>query len=426
MPTIRSPAGFISVGRRDQKTGILVIEDGGVVRTTNANSTGEIGGNAGSTGIVTVTGQGSLLSTGEYLAIGSDYVANGFDGSIGGTGDLTLADNGRAEAGTFYVGAAGVINLGATATGNVILQDGLIAVGGTAGAATGTVDGDLDASGGTIRLELLDFTSGATDMLEVTGTLTAAVGQVVLDASDLARATQGDTVAFLDAATITPGFGLGGVTLVNAPGRGVSLGLTRSGNEFSVNVASAPSKTVGLFGGDVSITEGNPGDDQVVTLTLMRSGDLTTTMDVGYALSGGTADASDFVTAATGTVVFAAGEDTATLEIQLLEDAAVEGDETIDLNLTSVTVGNGTSATILNDSTTITIIDDDQAPATTTNGNVQFGDSYPTLFDVISLDPNGHISGRRRGGCRCYRAADPRSRGAGLQRRRRDLHRLPG
>ncbi|MFK7941564.1 MAG: hypothetical protein AB8B85_01420, partial [Paracoccaceae bacterium] len=380
-------SGFISVGRRDQKTGILTIEDGAAVRNTGSSSSAEVGGNPGSTGVVIVQGAGSVFEAGEFLSIGTDNVAGAFDTSIGGDGTLTLLDGGYASAGNIYVGDSGILNLGGTLAGDTVLT-GVLNVGDDDAAGLGTVNGNLDALNGQVELELLDFTTGATDLLNVTGAFDIGSGQLVLDASNLARATQGDVIGIVSAGSLTPGFSLGGIA-VNGTPSGVALSLARSGGNISVSVSIAPSKTVGLFGGDVSITEGDPGEDMRVELTLLRSGDLLTGMDVDFAVSGGTADQFDFgtFTLPTGTVSFGVGEDSATFEILLNEDDANEGDETFNVVLTSVSTGNGSAASILNDTTTVTIIDDDAAPSTITNGNVVVGDPYPNILQVISLDP---------------------------------------
>ena len=385
--SFRSPAGFISVGRRDQKTGILTIEDGGVVRSSNPNSTAEIAGNAGSIGLVTVQGAGSSFEAGEFLAIGADYVVDGFDTSIGGNGTLTLRDGGSAAAGTVYVGDSGTLNLGGTLTGDAIVT-GTLNVGGAGAAEAGTVDGDLSVTNGQVVLELLDFTSGATDLLIVTGDFDIAGGQFVLDASNLARATVDQEVAILDASTLSPSFTNGDIQVTGLPS-GVFFGFNRVGGNIDVSVALAPTQTVGLFGGDITITEGD-GAPSVLTLTLLRSGNLGTSLDVDFAVSGGTVDALDFSGFAlpSGTVSFGAGEDSTTLQIGVNADDLFEGDETFDVMLTSAATGNGSAISILNDTTTVTIIDDDPEASTILNGDVVAGDSFPTVLEVISLEPN--------------------------------------
>ena len=75
---------------------------------------------------------------------------------------------------------------------------------------------------------------------------------------------------------------------------------------------------------------------------------------MGYAVSGGTADAADFGgTLPSGTVSFAAGETSKSITLNVSGDTTVEPDESFSVVLSSpvgATIGTGTaSSTILND-----------------------------------------------------------------------------
>ena len=93
------------------------------------------------------------------------------------------------------------------------------------------------------------------------------------------------------------------------------------------------------------------------TVTLSRGASETVTVD--YATSDGTATAGEDYTSTSGTLTFAAGETSKTVQVPVLDDSIDEGEETFTLTLSNASGGN----TWLNDSTaTGTIENDDPMP----------------------------------------------------------------
>ncbi len=92
------------------------------------------------------------------------------------------------------------------------------------------------------------------------------------------------------------------------------------------------------------------------TITVKRTGGAASGVSVSYATGGGTATPGVDYTATTGTLNFAAGQTSAQFTINLANDAAVEGNETIGLALSNpkggATLGSPSSATL-------TVLDDD-------------------------------------------------------------------
>ncbi|WP_300061065.1 Calx-beta domain-containing protein, partial [uncultured Roseobacter sp.] len=114
--------------------------------------------------------------------------------------------------------------------------------------------------------------------------------------------------------------------------------------------------------------------------TVTRTGDLSQASSAAYQVSGGTADAADFGgTFPSGTVSFAAGEDTATITVNVSGDTDLEAAETF-----VVTLSGPTNATLADDTGTATILNDDSAPLPTLSiadaGAQAEGDAGTTSF----------------------------------------------
>ena len=94
----------------------------------------------------------------------------------------------------------------------------------------------------------------------------------------------------------------------------------------------------------------------VLVFLAAASAGMASGVSVAYATGGGTATAGSDYTPASGTLTFAVGQTTAQIVISLANDTALEGNETIDVSLSSPQGG----ATLGTPSTaTLTILDDD-------------------------------------------------------------------
>ncbi|SHO67271.1 chitinase [Pseudoxanthobacter soli DSM 19599] len=105
---------------------------------------------------------------------------------------------------------------------------------------------------------------------------------------------------------------------------------------------------------DASISEGNSGTTHLM-FTVTLSAASTTPVTVGYATGNGTATAGADYKALTGTLTFAPGETSKVVHIEVNGDTVVEGNETLNLTLSSpsgATIADGTGVgTIVNDDT---------------------------------------------------------------------------
>ncbi|HEY9649221.1 MAG TPA: Calx-beta domain-containing protein, partial [Coleofasciculaceae cyanobacterium] len=106
---------------------------------------------------------------------------------------------------------------------------------------------------------------------------------------------------------------------------------------------------------DVAIAEGNAGSTlAAVTVQLSQASDKPIT--VNYGTANGTATAGSDYTATSGTLTFAPGETTKTINVPILGDTTVEANETFNINLS-----NATNATIADAQGVGTIRNDDTA-----------------------------------------------------------------
>ena len=112
--------------------------------------------------------------------------------------------------------------------------------------------------------------------------------------------------------------------------------------------------SVWLSIGSISVDEGNIGTTPA-TLTVALSEASADPVSVDWATSDGTAVAGADYAAASGTLDFAPGETEKSIVIDIIDDLAIEPDETF-----TVTLSDATGAGILSGAATVTIVNDDQ------------------------------------------------------------------
>ncbi len=148
----------------------------------------------------------------------------------------------------------------------------------------------------------------------------------------------------ITARRITPGNNQSWEITVEPDGNGaVSITLpagaveTSGGRSLSAAVsASVAGPPVGVSVADAEVDEGE-GAVLSFAVTLSRAAEVAMTVD--YATSDGTAQAGADYTAASGTLSFAAGESSKTIEVSVLNDSHDEGDETLTLTLSNASTG---------------------------------------------------------------------------------------
>ena len=134
--------------------------------------------------------------------------------------------------------------------------------------------------------------------------------------------------------------------LTLATGTGYSLGTTTSA---TVNIADNETPVITVAATDASAAETatgvtpNPG-----TFTLTRLGNLASALTVNYTLAGTATNGTDYTTIPL-TATFAAGSNTALVNVNPIDDSSFEGTETLILNLgtgAGYTLGTTASATV--------------------------------------------------------------------------------
>ncbi len=222
------------------------------------------------------------------------------------------------------------------------------------GGADGLVEVDYATNDGTATVDA-DYTAAS-------GTITFA---------DQDTTAKTFTVAILDD-TLIEGDETVNLTLSNPTG-GATLGTPAAAVLTVTDDDDPPAPGTLQFGTD-TYTVSETGSD--VTITVTRTGGADGVVEVDYATSDGTATVDADYTAASGTVSFA-DQDTAakTFTVTILDDAFVEGNETVNLTLNNVTGG----VTLGTPATAVLTITDDEAPLAS--------------LDAVTVNPSAVIGG---------------------------------
>src|SRR5262249_8844240 len=171
---------------------------------------------------------------------------------------------------------------------------------------------------------------------------------------------------------------------LTAPGGGAML--APAGQATATLAIVDNEATLRFSSGAYSVSEATP----VATITVLRTGPLAGTVTVQYATSDGTATAGADYRAVTGTLTFGVGVTSKTFTVPIINDALVEGPETVTLTLSNPGGGAllGTPSTA-----ELTITDNDAG------GAFQFSlETYPVSEPASGATPQtGTITVTRTG-----------------------------
>ena len=191
-----------------------------------------------------------------------------------------------------------------------------------------------------------DATAGS-DYTALTGTVTILANETtaVIDVNVIDESLLEDN----ETVTVT-------LTGITSGDPDVSLGTTVSD---TVTIADNDTAVVTIHANDNSASE--PGDNGQFTVTLSNPSDTDTV--IGYSISGDATPDSDY-TALTGTVTILANTTTATIDVSVIDENLLEGNETVTVTLTGITSGDTNISLGATVSDTVTIADDDAALVT--------------------------------------------------------------
>ena len=274
----------------------------------------------------------------------------------------------------------------ATATGTITNDDvAVVAPSVSIGNASKT-EGNSGTSNMAFTVTLSKAATGPVTVSYVTANGTATAGQDYTGATGTVTFAAGETsktinIAVAGDATVEQDETF--TVTLSAPS-GATLGTaTATGTITNDDVAVvAPKVSIG----NASKSEGNSGTSNLAfTVTLDKA--ATSTVTVKYATSNGTATAGDDYAAATGTVTFAAGETSKTINIVVNGDATVEQDETF-----TVTLSDASGVTIGTATATGTIANDD-ASTGGTGGGINSGNSADAKWGEAFFAPYVDMAG---------------------------------
>jgi hypothetical protein len=151
-----------------------------------------------------------------------------------------------------------------------------------------------------------------------------------------------------------------------ATGLSVHLGTLIDPNHSGVrDIAALLTERVQFKASNFSVNE-NAGS---ATINVTRTGNTDATATVNYSSSDGTALAGQDYTATSGTLTFAPGEILKTFSVPLIDDALIEGIETVNLKLTT---GSGVPVVGSQSTATLAIMDEPTEAGTNPIDNAQF------------------------------------------------------
>ncbi len=380
-------------------------------------------GSITTTGIIDSQGANRALTKvgAGTLVIDGGAVPNTFQGGVVVNGGLlSVINSSPTPLGTLAGPSAGLVTVNATGTlrvaGSASVPNPVQLTGGTL-AGNGLVTGVVNSTGGTISPGFggtsvlgvfnnvtLDGTS--TFHAEINGTTAGSsydqlsvIGNVNLGGAAL-DIVLGFSPAVNDTFTLVNNAGLNAVTgtfaglaegdtfLVGSTFFTISYAAGAGGNDV-VLTAVAPPPPPDIAIDDVALTEGNSGLKDF-TFTVTRSGSLLQSSTVNFTVAAGTATVGSDYIDNSGPIVFATGETSKQITIQVKGDNTVEGNETFFVNLTPGSNANITDAqgqgTINNDdsSGTVSIVTDP------TNGSKKSVKIVGTNnSDTITVTQNG-------------------------------------
>jgi hypothetical protein len=327
--------------------------------------------------------------------IGVDVFQDSSNNIVGGTaagaGNVIAFNNGR-----------GI--LAESGTGNSFLANSIFSTSGSPGLGI-----DLKLDGGVTPNDAGDADFGPNNLqnFPVLTSATSAGGDTTIAGTLNSTANTSFRIEFFSNTSIDPtGFGEGqtfiGSTTVTTDAGGNASFTTNTGSATPTGrfiTSTATSNVTGdtsefSYGAQVNGAEAfqflspvftvseNVG---VATITVTRTNGAVGGTTVNYATSNGTASAGVDYVATSGTLTFGVGETSKTFTVTIIDDALIEGDETVNLTLSSPSVGG-----VLGSPSTATLVIADREQTiygvTVFNNLVSFERASPnTIYSRVAI-----------------------------------------
>lgn len=329
---------------------------------------------------VTRSGNTAIAASASYATVngtaiaGSDYVAtSGVVAFAAGqtTATISVATTDDAvfestEAMTVVLSNPAVNTSIVTSTGTGTIADNdtqlsLLSLSGASAAEGDNLVFTVTRSGNTsIAVSASYSTSGGTatsgsDFTASSGTVSFAAGQTT---ATITVATLRDVTAeSAEAMTVTLSNPSANASISNASATGT--------------ISDVPPAYFSI--GNASGTEGG-----TLTFTVSRTGNTAIATSVNWATANGTADASTDYFTASGTLYFAAGQTTATINVTTRDDTVLESTEAMTVSLSAPAAGSAISS----GTGTGTILDDEVPPAYLATSGATAVEGSPLVFTV--------------------------------------------
>ena len=278
------------------------------------------------------------IGTGEYLVTlvgvsAAQLSANpGWFQSVGGTSPGQIPT----PVGT---SGPGILNFGQptySGTEGSTVNVGVFRTGGSQGAVS--VNYTVAAGGSNNQASQNDYTVAQPLTVNFASGQTSAQISFNLTADGIAEGTE-TAILQLQAPT-------GGATLGTLPASNLFISdqvttVTTTPGTTTSPTATTPSSVFSFSTSNYSTPEGS-----AATVTVLRTGDISTAATIGYGTVDGSASSPGDYTPTTGSLNFAAGQSTATFSIPTLTDSLSEGSETVNVFLNNGSVGTINPATV--------------------------------------------------------------------------------
>jgi hypothetical protein len=362
-------SGLATLGTTQSATNTIADDDAATVTIANTTDAAEPSTN----GVLTVT-QSAVSTSDTVIALSyagtaakpADY--NGPAsvtipaGQTTATITLTVADDAIAEGSetvdvTLASITSGLATLGTTKTATNTIADNdtaTVAIANTTNGAEPATNGMLTVTQSTVSISdtviALSYAGTATSGADYTGPTSVTISAGQTSATITLAITDDTTVEGNETAVVTLAFVTSGIATLGTP------------TSATTTIADNDAATVTI----ANTTDGaEPSTNGVLTVTQSATSSQPTVIALSYA--GMASSGADF--SGPSSVTIPAGQTTATVTLTVADDAIVEGSETVDVTLASITSGLATLGSTT--SATTTIADNDAATvslANTTNG----------------------------------------------------------